>query len=119
MNDLAITSQIDLAVQQQEKAKSLSAAPISLAKQGASLEQIEESAQEFEAMFLSEMLKPMFEGVMEPDSVFGGGKGEEVFSGMMLQEYGKLIAQRGGVGLADQVKAEMIRLQEQAGQTVQ
>lgn len=74
---------------------------------------IEEAAQEFEAMFLTEMLKPMFEGI-EPDPMFGGGKGEEMFQGMMLEEYGKVMAARGGIGLADYVKAEMIRIQESA-----
>ncbi len=74
--------------------------------------QIDETAQDFEAMFVSEMMKPMFEGV-KPDKMFGGGKAEEVFNGMMLQEYGKLIAQTGQLGIAEQVKAEMIRLQEE------
>lgn len=74
---------------------------------------IEKAAQDFEAMFLTEMLKPMFEGI-EPDPMFGGGKGEEMFQGMMLEEYGKVMAARGGIGLADYVKAEMIRIQESA-----
>ncbi|MCB9988732.1 MAG: rod-binding protein [Rhodospirillales bacterium] len=78
------------------------------------LEKIEEAAQEFEAVFLSEMLKPMFEGTMEPDPMFGGGKGEEIFKGMMLQEYGKMLADKGGVGIAEHVKAELIRIQETA-----
>lgn len=73
--------------------------------------QIEQAAKEFEAVFLSEMMKPMFEGV-KPNSMFGGGKGEEIFSGMMRQEYGKMMSDRGGIGIAEQVKAEMIRMQE-------
>ncbi len=77
------------------------------------LEEIEAAAKDFEAMFISEMLKPMFEGVMKPDPMFGGGKGEEVFKGMMVQEYGKSIAEAGGIGLARHVKAEMIRIQEE------
>lgn len=76
-------------------------------------EHIDAVAKDFEAMFISEMMKPMFEGV-KPDEMFGGGKGEEVFSGMMLQEYGKMIAQTGQLGIAAQVKEEMIRLQEEA-----
>jgi len=72
---------------------------------------IEEAAKDFEAMFLGEMIKPMFEG-LETDSRFGGGKGEEIFRGFMIQEYGKIMAERGGIGIAEQVKAEMIRMQE-------
>ena len=74
---------------------------------------IDAVAQDFEAMFISEMMKPMFEGV-KPDEMFGGGKGEEIFSGMMLQEYGKMIARTGQLGIAAQFKEEMIRLQEEA-----
>lgn len=76
------------------------------------MEEIDAAAQDFEAMFIAEMLKPMFEGVMKPDPMFGGGKGEEIFSGLMVQEYGKIIADAGGIGIAEQVKAEMIRIQE-------
>ncbi len=71
---------------------------------------IDEAAQDFEAVFVAEMMKPMFEGT-EPEAPFGGGKGEEVFRGMMLQEYGKIIAQTGGIGIARFVKDEMIRIQ--------
>ena len=78
---------------------------------GLDMEHIEETAQEFEAMFLTEMLRPMFEQV-KPDPMFGGGKGEEVFQGLMLEEYGKQMAESGGIGLAEHVKAEMIRIQE-------
>lgn len=72
---------------------------------------IDEAAQEFEAVFLSAMLQPMFEGI-KPDDTFGGGKGEEMFQSLMLSEYGKIMSKTGQIGLADQVKAEMIRMQE-------
>lgn len=72
--------------------------------------QIEKTAQDFEAVFLSEMLKPMVESV-EVSEDFGGGRGEEMFRGLMIQEYGKIMADKGGVGLADHVKAQMIRLE--------
>jgi Rod binding domain-containing protein len=70
-----------------------------------------QAAQDFEAMFLAQMLKPMFAGI-GTDGMFGGGPGEEVFREMMVDEYGKAIARAGGVGIADQVKAEMLKLQE-------
>ena len=74
---------------------------------------IDEAAKDFEALFVTEMLKPMFEGI-KPNELFGGGKTEEVFQGLMLQEYGKLIAETGQLGIADAVKQEMIKLQEAA-----
>jgi flagellar protein FlgJ len=73
--------------------------------------QLTQAAQDFEAMFMTEMMKPMFEDI-KPDEMFGGGKGEEIFQGFMLEEYGKIMAQTGQIGIADQVKAEMMRMQE-------
>lgn len=75
------------------------------------LEKIEAAAQEFEAVFLHEMMKPMFEG-LSTEAPFGGGKGEEIFRGMLLQEYGKMLAKTGSVGVSDQVKSELIKIQE-------
>ncbi|MBX2833874.1 MAG: rod-binding protein [Micavibrio sp.] len=79
------------------------------------IEQAGEAAQEFEAVFIAEMMKPMFEGISS-DGMFGGGQGEEVFRSMLIQEYGKIISQTGSIGIADSVKAEMIRMQEGADQ---
>ncbi len=73
--------------------------------------QIEQAAEEFEAFFLSQMLSHMFAGI-EPDSKFGGGHGETVFRSLLVDEYGKAIAQSGGIGIADAVAREMIKLQE-------
>ena len=74
------------------------------------LKKIDEAAKEFEAMFVAEMLKPMFEG-LDPDPLFGGGKTEEIFGGFMREEYGKMISQSGQFGIADQVKQQLIELQ--------
>lgn len=73
--------------------------------------QITAKAEEFEAVFLSQMLQHMFSGI-ETSETFGGGQGEDAFKSMMVEEYGEIIAKTGGIGVADHVKAEMIRLQE-------
>ncbi len=83
------------------------------ARQSKDLEAIEAAAKDFEAMFVAEMIKPMFDGI-KTDGAFGGGKGEEVFRGMMTQEYGKMLAQSGAIGMTDSVKQQMILMQEQA-----
>lgn len=77
------------------------------------IEKATEAAREFEAVFIAEMMKPMFEGI-STDGPFGGGKGEEIFRGMMLEEYGKLLSQTGGIGIATDVKDTMIRMQQEA-----
>ena len=77
-------------------------------------EQADKAAQEFEAVFVNEMLSTMFEGV-KTDGPFGGGPAESIFRSLMLDQYSKTIAKQGGFGLADQVKRELLRAQEKVG----
>jgi len=78
-------------------------------------EKIKKTAKEFEAVFLSEMMSHMFDRV-EVNDTFGGGHGEEMFRSMITKEYGKQMADRGGIGLANHVSEQMIRLQEMKSQ---
>lgn len=71
--------------------------------------------QDYEAVYLSQMLSHMYEGV-EVDPTFGGGPGEETMRSLLLNEYGKMMAARGGVGLADAMKKQMLQMQEQQAQ---
>ena len=57
------------------------------------------------------MLAPMFEG-LETDELFGGGPGEDIYRSILVEEYGKAIARSGGIGIADAVQREILRLQE-------
>ena len=72
--------------------------------------QAEAVAQQFERMFITEMLQPMFAGI-ETDGVFGGGQGEQVFRPMLLDQYADSVAKGGGVGIADAVLKEILRMQ--------
>ncbi len=69
------------------------------------------TAEEFEAVFLSQVLKSMFAGI-KTDGPMGGGNGEEMFRSMLNQEYGKILAKSGGVGIADAVYREILKTQE-------
>jgi Rod binding domain-containing protein len=69
------------------------------------------AAKQFEGVFVSEFLGAMWDGV-STDGPFGGGQGESMFRSLMLDEYGKQIAQRGGLGLADAVSRQLIHEQE-------
>ncbi|MFP4312698.1 MAG: rod-binding protein [Alphaproteobacteria bacterium] len=82
-------------------------------KENRQLEKIAGAAEEFEAVFIAEMMKPMFQG-LSTEAPFGGGQAEEVFRSMLLQEYGKVIAKTGDLGIADSVKQELIKTQEQS-----
>lgn len=72
---------------------------------------IESTAQDFESVFLSQMMEHMFASV-PVNETFGGGQAEEIYRSFMMNEYGKLISRAGGIGIADYVKHEMLRLQE-------
>jgi Rod binding domain-containing protein len=63
------------------------------------------------ALFLGQMLQPLFAGLsVEPP--FGGGNAEQVWRSLMVDEMGKAMAKNGGIGIADSVKREILRLQE-------
>ena len=72
-----------------------------------------ETAEAFEASFLAQMLKPMFEG-LKTDGMFGGGQGEETWRSFMIEAMAKQTVKAGGIGLADQVVAQMLKMQEQS-----
>lgn len=78
-------------------------------------EAISNAAEEFEAVMLTAMLKPIFESV-EISEPFGGGQGEQMWKGMLVEEYAKEMAAAGGIGIADQVRAELLRVQETANE---
>jgi peptidoglycan hydrolase FlgJ len=77
-----------------------------LAKRG----QIAKTAQDFEASFLSVMLQSMLKGV-EQQAPFGGGTGEEMFKSFMAESMAKQMTKAGGIGLADSVHREMLKMQ--------
>ncbi len=68
-------------------------------------------ATEFEGVFLSMMIKEMFSG-LRTEGDFTGGFGEEMFRGMMAEQYAEAIAQSGGIGLSDQIYQEILAQQE-------
>lgn len=74
-------------------------------------EQIRQTAQDFEASYLSQMLKPMFEG-LSTEAPFGGGAGEEMWRGFLVEAMAKETAKAGGIGLADKVMSHMLKAQE-------
>lgn len=71
---------------------------------------IKETAQKFEASFLSVMMQSMFEGVKTPEP-FGGGQGEEMFKSLLTDAMAKEVTKAGGVGVAATVQREMLKMQ--------
>lgn len=79
----------------------------------ANVAKAKQAAQDFEAVFISQMMGQMFAGI-SADGPFGGGQGEEMFRSLMVDEYGKQIAAQGGIGLADSVTKSLLKHQEMA-----
>lgn len=77
-----------------------------LAKRG----KIKQTAQDFEASFLSVMMQQMFTG-LSTDGPFGGGPGEEMFRSVLTDAMAKQVAKTGGIGVAASVEREMLKLQ--------
>ncbi len=69
------------------------------------------TAEDFEAFFLSQSMDSMFAGI-NGDSVTGGGQSETVYRSLLIQQYAKVAAKSGGVGIADAVQREILRIQE-------
>jgi len=78
---------------------------------GVDMKRMRETAEDFESVFLSEMLRPMFQNI-EASAPFGGGAGEKIYRDMQVDEYGKALSRSGGIGLADSIMREMIKMQE-------
>ena len=70
------------------------------------------TAQDFEAVFLGQMMKTMLESGA-PEGDFTGGQGEEMFRGVLAEKLGIEMAKRGGIGLAPVVLEQMMKMQEQ------
>lgn len=72
--------------------------------------QIKQTAEKFEASFLSSMLQQMFEG-LDTSGPFGGGRGEEMFRSVLTGAMATQMAKHGGVGIAAEVEREMLKMQ--------
>ena len=68
--------------------------------------QITEKSKELEGVFLAMMLEPMFPDGKE-SNLYGGGNSSGIFRSMMIQEYGKTLANSGGVGLTKGIEKQL------------
>ncbi|HYB09022.1 MAG TPA: rod-binding protein [Alphaproteobacteria bacterium] len=70
----------------------------------------DKTATEFEAMALGEFISAMF--TTPEKGMFSGGNAGQIYRSLLTQEYGKAIAKAGGLGIAKEVKREILKLQE-------
>lgn len=72
-----------------------------------------QKAEELEGVFLNTLMSQMFSSI-KTDGMFGGGQGEDTWRSMQSEQYANLLAQNGGIGLADQIMADLLAIQENA-----
>lgn len=72
-----------------------------------------EKARDLEAAFLAEMLS--YAGLGQNEGAFSGGVGEEQFASFLRQEQARLLVEKGGIGLAEQLFRSLTRDQNVSG----
>jgi flagellar protein FlgJ len=73
---------------------------------------LQQTAQQFESVFLTNMFEEMFSGIEEQEGPLGAGPGQSAWRSMLTEEYANTIAKSGGVGIAEHVQRELLALQE-------
>jgi Rod binding domain-containing protein len=71
---------------------------------------IKETADNFEASFLSALLQPVFDSISTAPP-FGGGQGEDAFKSFMVDAIAKQTVKAGGIGLSADIQREMLKMQ--------
>jgi flagellar protein FlgJ len=75
-------------------------------------EKLRKQAVELEGVFLNTLMKEMFSSIDTSETSFGGGFAEETWRGMQAEQFATALAEKGGIGLADQLLSDLLRLQE-------
>lgn len=80
-------------------------------KPSAAAAKAKNTAQDFEAVFLSNMFNQMFTGIGE-EGPLGNATGVGVWRSFLTDEYAKSFAKAGGIGMADHVQRALLAQQE-------
>ena len=62
---------------------------------------------DFESLFIRQMLEVMRKTIHREDDMLGGGMTQDVFEGMLYDEYAKKMAQTAGFGLAETIYRQL------------
>ena len=87
-----------------------SLAPIS--NQDVYKQKVDKVGDEFESFFTYQVLE-----LMQPkleNKVMSGGRGEEMFKHILNEHMANAITKQGGIGIADNIKAQLLKYQEVA-----
>jgi peptidoglycan hydrolase FlgJ len=67
---------------------------------------LKSACRELESLFISQLLKEM-RATVHKSGLMDGGQGEEMFTSIMDAELSKTIASNGGLGISDQLYAQL------------
>lgn len=68
-------------------------------------------AEDFESFFMFQVLEQM-DKTVDRDSVLSGGMGEDMYRHMFNEKAAEAITKQGGIGIADHIYDELLRMQE-------
>ena len=78
---------------------------------GLDIEKTRQAVEDFEAFFISQTFEQMY-ATVPVNETFGGGNAEKIFRSMLIDEYGKMTAKAGGIGLTNQIMVQLLQQQE-------
>ena len=61
------------------------------------------ACQDFESLFIKQMLDAMRKTVDKQDDLLGGGMGQDIFEGMLYDEYARKMSETAQFGLAEMI----------------
>jgi flagellar protein FlgJ len=71
-------------------------------------------AEELEGIFLNTLMKEMFASLGTDSNAMGGGFAEETWRDMQAEQMADAVSKAGGIGLADAIMGDLLRIQERA-----
>jgi len=107
LNSIAKASSTSAQSQLQANAKAAGMSPQAVEQVKAKAKKASEN---FESMFLSSMFQQMYAGI-DGDGPFGGKGALKIWRSFMTDQIAKSVAKTGGIGLAPQVYAALLRHQ--------
>ncbi|KKC35514.1 hypothetical protein WH87_15725 [Devosia epidermidihirudinis] len=78
------------------------------------IDRVKKQAEEFEGVFLNTLTKEMFSSLKTDESAMGGGFGEETWRSIQSEQLAAVMAQNGGLGIAEQLLPDLLAMQEAA-----
>lgn len=70
------------------------------------------TADDFETMFLENMMSQVFPQEAAEGPLGDNGTGSQVYRGMLVNEYAKSVAKSGGIGISETIYRQMLQMQE-------